>query len=102
MDDLMYKIMTGHPDAQRAMMAKFDLTKAKLRKIAMKLVSSGATSKWITAKDGSKLEVYIRPDGMVGMGYEPNQEIDQSTFGDFMERLKEEQNKTNEDLAKSV
>ena len=38
MDDLMYKIMTGHPDAQRAMMAKFDLTKAKLRKIAMKLV----------------------------------------------------------------
>ena len=85
MDDVMYKIMSGHPDdGQREIMSKFDLNKDKLRKIAMELVQSGERSKWLTAKDGSKLEVYIRSDGMVCMGYEPNDEHD----------------KTNKDIAK--
>ena len=85
MDDVMDKIMPGHPDdGQRTMMSKFDLDKDKLRKIAMDLVQSGKRSKWLTAKDGSKLEVYIRSDGMVCMGYEPNDEHD----------------KTNKDIAK--
>lgn len=85
MDDVIDKIMSGHPgDGQRAMMSKFNLNKDKLRKIAMDLVQSGKRSKWLTAKDGSKLEVYIRSDGMVCMGYEPN----------------DEQDKANKDLAK--
>lgn len=102
MDDLMYKIMSGKPEAERELMSKFDLTKAKLRKIAMKLVKNGQQSKWLTAKDGSKLEVYIRSDGMVGMGYEPNPETDNSTFGDFLNRLNEEQKQADEKLASSV
>lgn len=102
MDELMYKIMTGHPDAQRMLMSKFDLTKAKSRKIAMKLAQSGEKSKWLTAKDGSKLEVYIRPDGMVGMGYEPNPETDKSTFEDFLNRLKDEQDQANKDLSRAI
>lgn len=42
MDDVIDKIMSGHPDdGQRAMMSKFNLNKDKLRKIAMNLVQSG-------------------------------------------------------------
>lgn len=85
MDDVIDKIMSGHPDdGQRAMMSKFNLNKDKLRKIAMDLVQFGKRTKWLTAKDGSKLEVYIRSDGMVCMDYEPNDEHD----------------KTNKDIAK--